>query len=170
MFLDKIFNGRVFRAQLDIQHVAFCKQVYCFLERGAVWNFQGGSEYDSGLTNDFLFFFFMSWNVSLWSACKYLWWRLVLCGDQTIDLQDELIGWFLYGLGFCWGYFRADYSIVLISEAAIAKRLFVFITLAISFWFFRLLACSLLQSSFVDVFIPFFCTYSTGVYFDDFFR
>ena len=67
----------------------------------------------------------MSWNVSLWSACKYLWWRLVLRGDQTIDLQDELIGWFLYGLGFCRGYFRADYSIVLISEAAIAKRFFV---------------------------------------------
>ena len=66
-------------------------------------------------------------------------------GDHTIDLQDELIGWFLYGLGFCRGYFRADYSIVLISEAAIAKRLFVFITLAISFWwFFGLLAWSLL--------------------------
>ena len=67
----------------------------------------------------------MSSNVSLWSACKYLWRRLVLCGDQTIDLQDELIVWFLYGLGFCRGYFRADYSIVLISEAAIAKRFFV---------------------------------------------
>ena len=46
-------------------------------------------------------------------------------GDHTIDLQDELIGWFLYGLGLCRGYFRADYSIVLILEAAIAKRLFV---------------------------------------------
>ena len=67
----------------------------------------------------------MSSNVSLWSACKYLWRRLVLCGDQTIDLQDELIVWFLYGLGFCRRYFRADYSIVLISEAGIAKRFFV---------------------------------------------
>ena len=114
--LDKFFNGGVFRAQSDIQQVAFCKLVYCFLERGVVWNFQGGFEYDPGLTNDFLFFFFMSWNVSLWSACKYLWWRLVLCGDQTIDLQDELIGQFLYGLGFCRGYFRADYSIVLFTS------------------------------------------------------
>ena len=77
-----------------------------------------------------------------------------MCGDQTIDLQDELIGWFLYGLGFCWGYFRTDYSIVLISEAAIAKCPSVFITAAMSFWwFFRLLACSLLKSSFVDIFI-----------------
>ena len=99
----------------------------------------------------------MSWNVSLWSARKYLWRRLVLCGDQTIDLQDELIGWFLYGLGFCRGYFRTDYSIVLISEAAIAKCPFVFITAAMWFcWFFRLLACSLLKSSFVDVFITCF--------------
>ena len=24
----------------------------------------------------------------------------LLCGDQTIDLQDELIDWFLYDLGF----------------------------------------------------------------------
>ena len=72
---------------------------------------------------DFLFFFFISWNIQLWSASKYLWWRLALCGDQTIDLQDDLIGWFLYGLGFCQGYFRTDYSIVLNLEAAIAKCL-----------------------------------------------
>ena len=96
-----------------------------------------------------MFFFFISLNVPLWSACKYLWWRLVLCGDQTIDLQGELIGWFLYGLGFCPGYFWTDYSIVLILEGDIAKCLFVFITAAMSFcWFFRLLACSLLKSSF----------------------
>ena len=83
-------------------------------------------------------------------------WRLALCGDQRIDLPEELIGWFLYGLGFCRGYFRADYSIALISEATIAKCLFVFITAAMSFWwFFRLLACSLLKSSFVDVFMTF---------------
>ena len=74
-------------------------------------------------------------------------------------------------MGFCRGYFRTDYSIVLISEAAIAKCHFVSITVAISFWwFFRLLACSLLKGSFVDVFISFFCNYSTGVYFDDVFR
>ena len=36
-----------------------------------------------------------------------------------------MIVWFLYGLGFCRGYFGADYNIVLISEAAIAKRFFV---------------------------------------------
>ena len=90
-------------------------------------------------------------------------------GDQTIDLQDDLIGYFLYGLGFCRGYFRTDYS-VLISEAVIAKCPFVFITVAILFWwFFRLLPCSLLKSSFVDVFIPFLCTCSTGVYLDDFY-
>ena len=35
---------------------------------------------------------------------------------------------------------------------------------------FRLLACSLLKSSFLEVFIKSFCTYSTGVYFDDFFH
>ena len=57
-------------------------------------------------------FFLISWNVPLQSGCKYLWWRLVLCGDQTNDLQDELSGWFLYGLGFYRGYFRTDYSIV----------------------------------------------------------
>ena len=102
-------------------------------------------------------FFFISWNVSLWSACKHLWWTIVLCEDQTIDLQDEMIGWFLYDLGFGRGYFRRDYSIVLISEATIAKCLFVFITATMSFWwFFRLLACSLLKSSFVDVFIACF--------------
>ena len=118
-----------------------------------------------------MFFFFISWNVQLWSACKYLWWRLVLCGDQTIDLQDVLIGWFLYGLGIRRGYFRTDYSIVVILEAAFAKYPFVFITAAMSYWWlFRLLACSLLKSSFVNVFILFFSTYSTGVYFDDFFR
>ena len=44
-----------------------------FLERGAVWDFSGGSEYDSGLTNDFLLFFFIAWNVPFKSACKYLW-------------------------------------------------------------------------------------------------
>ena len=118
-----------------------------------------------------MFFFFISWNVQLWSACKYLWWRLVLCGDQTIDLQDVLIGWFLYGLGICRGYFRTDYSIVLILEAAFGKCPFVFITATMSYcWLFRLLACSLLKSSFVDVFILVLCTYYTGVYFDDFFR
>ena len=52
--------------------------------------------------------------------------KLMLCGNQSIDLQSKLIGWFLYGSGFCWGYFRADYSIVLISETAIAKYPFVF--------------------------------------------
>ena len=68
-----------------------------------------------------------------------------------------VIGWFLCGLGFCRGYFRTDYSIVLISEAAIAKCPFTFITSAMSFcWFFRLFACSLLKSSFVDVFITCF--------------
>ena len=97
-----------------------------FLERGAVWDFSGGSEYDSGLTNDFLLFFFIPWNVSFNSACKYLWYRLVLCGNQSIDLQSKLIDWFLYGLGFCWGYFQADYSIVLISKTAITKYPFVF--------------------------------------------
>ena len=75
----------------------------------------------------------MSWNVPLWSACKHLWFMLVICGDQTIDLQDKLIGWFLYGLGFRRGYFRTDYSIVLIPEAAIAKCPFVFITAAVSY-------------------------------------
>ena len=100
---------------------------------------------------------FISWNVPLWSACKYLCWRLVLCGDQTIDLQDELIGRFLYSLGFCRGYFRAGYSIVVISEATIANCLLVFITATMSFWwFFRLLACSSLKSSFADVFIACF--------------
>ena len=54
-----------------------------------------------------------------------LWRRPVLCGDQTIDLQDELTGWFLYGLGFRRWYFLADYSIVLILEAVIAKCPFV---------------------------------------------
>ena len=104
-----------------------------------------------------MFFIFISWNVPLWFACKYLWWRLLLCGDQTTDLQDELIGWFLYGLGFCPGYFWTDYSIVLISEGAIAKCPFVFITAAMSFWWlFRLLACSLLKNFFVDVFITYF--------------
>ena len=91
-----------------------------FLERGAVWDFSGGSEYDTGLTNGFLFFFFIPWNVLFKSAYKYFWPRIVLCGNQSIDLQSKLIGWFLYGSGFCWGYFRADYSIVLISETAIA--------------------------------------------------
>ena len=93
-----------------------------FLERGAVWDSSGGFEYNSGLSNGFLFFFFffIPWNVLFKSACKYFWQRIVLCGNQSIDLQSKLIGWFLYGLGFCWGYFRADYSIVLISETAIA--------------------------------------------------
>ena len=101
--------------------------------------------------------FFISWDVPLLSACKYLCWRLVLCGDQTIDLQDELIGCFLYGFEFCWGYFRTDYIIVLISEAAIVKCPFVFITPAMSFWWIsRLVACILLKSSSVDVFIIFF--------------
>ena len=78
-------------------------------------------------------------------------------GGLYYDLQDELIGWFLYGLGFRRGYFRADYSTVLIPEAAIAKCPFVFITSAMSYWwFFRLLACSLLKSSVVDVFITCF--------------
>ena len=56
-----------------------------------------------------------------------------MCGDQTIDLQDELIGWFLYGLGFCRGYFQVDYSIVLIPEAAIANCPFIFITAVMSY-------------------------------------
>ena len=59
----------------------------------------------SGLTNYFLFFFFISWNGPLWSAGKYLWWRLILCGGQIIDLQDELTGWFLYGFGLFWRSF-----------------------------------------------------------------
>ena len=95
---------------------------------------------------------------------QYLWWRLVLCGDQLqdelqdkFDLQDELISWFLYGLGFCLGYFRTNYSMVLISEAAIAKCPFVFITAAMPFWwFFRLLVCILLKSSSVYIFTTFF--------------
>ena len=44
-----------------------------FLETGAVWDFSGGSEYDSGLTNDFLLFFFIPWNVPFKSAGKCLW-------------------------------------------------------------------------------------------------
>ena len=79
-------------------------------------------------------------------------------GGLYYDLQDELIGWFLYGLGFRRGYFRADYSTVLIPEAAIAKCPFDFITAVTSYWwvFFRLLAWSLLKSSFVDLFITCF--------------
>ena len=98
----------------------FVRKRHCLLFFG------GGSEYDSGLTNYFLLFLFIPWNVPFKFACKYLWWRLVLCGNQSIDLQGKLIGWFLYGSGFCWGYFWADYSIVLISETAIAKYPFVF--------------------------------------------
>ena len=44
-----------------------------FLERSAVWDFSGGSEYDSGLTNDFLLSFFIPWNVPFKSTCEYLW-------------------------------------------------------------------------------------------------
>ena len=61
MFLDWIFYRGVFRARSCIQDGAFCIRVWavdCFLERGAVWNFSGGSEYDPGLTNDFLLFFY----------------------------------------------------------------------------------------------------------------
>ena len=66
-----------------------------------------------------------------------------MCGNHSIDLQIEVVGWFLYGSGFCWGYFRTGYSIVLISEAAIIKILLFFITVAISSWWFcRLLVCS----------------------------
>ena len=72
--------------------------------------------------------------VFLWCACKYLWWRLALCGDQTIDLQDELISWFLYGLGFCQGYFGTDYSIVLILETAITCFLHLF-QRSVLWWF-----------------------------------
>ena len=88
-------------------------------------------------------------------------------GMSHYGLLTNIFGGGLY----CRGCFRTDYSIVLISEAAIAKCAFVFIAVAISFWwFFILLASSLLKSSFVDVFISFFCTYSTGMYFNDFFR
>ena len=92
-----------------------------------------------------------------------------MSGDQTIDLQDVLIGWFQYGLRIRRGYFRAGSSIVLILEVAFAKCSFIFITAAMSYWwFFRLLAVVYLRAL-VDVFILVFCTYSTGVYFDDFF-
>ena len=80
----------------------------------------------NGLTNDVLFFFFIPWNVPFKSICIYLWERLVLCRNWSIDLQSKFIGWFLYRLGFCWGYFWTDCNIILISEAAIAKYPFVF--------------------------------------------
>ena len=52
-------------------------------------------------------------------------------------MQSQLIGWFLYGSGFCWGYFRTDYITVLFSEVAIAKNPFVFIYVTILSFYFR---------------------------------
>ena len=49
------------------------ERLIVLLERGAVWDFSGGSECDFGLTNDFLLFFFIPWNFPFKSACKYLW-------------------------------------------------------------------------------------------------
>ena len=46
---------------------------WLFFRKGRCLGFSGDSEYDSGLTNDFLLSFFIPWNVPFKSACKYLW-------------------------------------------------------------------------------------------------
>ena len=71
---------------------------------------------------------------------------------QLICKASWLAGFYMVW-DFAAGIFEQTIT-VLISVATIAKCLFVFITAAMSFWwFFRLLACGLLKSSFVDVFI-----------------
>ena len=44
IFLDRIFNGGIFRVQSGIKDATFCKRISavdCFLERSAVWRFGG---------------------------------------------------------------------------------------------------------------------------------
>ena len=177
MFLDKNFLIGVYSepsraSRMELSAYGF--EWLIVFQKGMLSGiFSGGSEYNSGLTNDFLFLFFIPQNVSFKSACKYLWQKLVLCGKESIHLQNKLIGWFLYGLGFCWRYFQADYSIVLISETAIAKYPFVFHNcgdfILVVFQTFSL-QFYLRAPLWMFLYSFFFCTYSTGAHFDDFFR
>ena len=76
MFLDKNLTGAYSEpgraSRMELSACGF-EGLIDFLEKGTVWDFSGGSEYDSGLTNDFLLFFFIPWNVPFKSACKYFW-------------------------------------------------------------------------------------------------
>ena len=108
----------VFRIQSSMQDGAFCKFCEPGLSRsllfaqGAVCDVWWGSEYASGLTNNFLF---IPWHVPLKSVCKYLSVEaLVSCRNYSIDLQSKSIDWFLCDSDFYWGAFsnRLQYSFI----------------------------------------------------------
>ena len=87
--------------------------------------------------------------------------------------ENKSIGWFRYGSGFRWGYFRTDYSTVLFSEAAIENCPSIIIPVARSF-LVGLQTVSLQfylsMSSSAGVFMFFVCIYFTGASFNDCFR
>ena len=96
--------------------------------------------------------------------------RLVLCGNQSLDLKSKWIDWFLYGSSFCWGYFRIEYSTVFVLESSHRKVPFSFYTCGnfIIDGFADRQPLVLLKNAFVGVFILFVYAYSTGAYYDGF--
>ena len=75
--------------------------------------------------------------------------------------------WCIYNNGIWYIYIPYIYTIYIpYIYIIIVFEIYIYIY----WWYFRLLVCSLHKCSFVDVLIPFLCTYSTGMCFDDLFR
>ena len=170
--LDRTINRGVFRAQSGDQDGVFSKLVnrfqplIVFFGKCGVWDFWRGSEYDTGLTNNFLFCTL----ACPIKVCLQIPFGRGLCHAETNQLickANRLTGFYM--VRFFTGRISEQTTAQFYSWKQPTKSVLLCLYLwwFQTWWNYRRQPVVLFQSSFACIFIQFICTCFTGASFDE---